>query len=99
MTLGSNTSHSLVFLGNSLADDLQVDLGSAGNRFRTLHAEDVVLTGSANIARDIKILDEARSEAFRLIEEDPALSLTEHSATKMVLKERWKGRLELASIG
>jgi ATP-dependent DNA helicase RecG len=53
----------------------------------------------ANIARDIKILNEARSEAFRLIEEDPALSFPEHSATKMVLKERWKGRLELASIG
>ena len=53
----------------------------------------------ANIARDVKILSDARSEAFQLIEEDPALSLPEHSATKMVLKERWKGRLELASIG
>ncbi|KPJ57164.1 MAG: ATP-dependent DNA helicase RecG [Deltaproteobacteria bacterium DG_8] len=53
----------------------------------------------ANIVRDVKILNEARKEAFQLIEEDPRLSLPEHSATKMVLKERWKGRLELASIG
>ncbi len=53
----------------------------------------------ANILRDVKILSEARNEAFRLIEEDPSLSLEEHSATKVVLKERWKGRLELASIG
>jgi len=53
----------------------------------------------ANIVRDVKILNEARKEAFQLIDEDPRLSLQEHSATKMVLKERWKGRLELASIG
>lgn len=53
----------------------------------------------ANIARDAKILNEARKEAFQLIDEDPALSLPEYGATKMVLKERWKGRLELASIG
>jgi ATP-dependent DNA helicase RecG len=53
----------------------------------------------ANILRDVKILSEAREEAFRLIEEDPSLSLPEHSATRMVLKERWRGRLELASIG
>jgi len=53
----------------------------------------------ANIARDVKILNEARKEAFQLIDEDPRLSLPEHNATKMVLKERWKGRLELASVG
>jgi ATP-dependent DNA helicase RecG len=53
----------------------------------------------ANILRDVKILSEARNEAFRLIEKDPTLSLPAHSATKIVLRERWKGRLELASIG
>lgn len=53
----------------------------------------------ANIVRDVKILNEARKEAFQLIDKDSTLSLPEHSATKMVLKERWKGRLELASIG
>lgn len=53
----------------------------------------------ANIARDVSILSEARKEAFQLIDKDPSLSLAEHSVTKTVLKERWKGRLELASIG
>jgi ATP-dependent DNA helicase RecG len=53
----------------------------------------------ANILRDVKILSEARNEAFRLIEEDPTLSSPFNSATKIVLRERWKGRLELASIG
>ncbi len=53
----------------------------------------------ANILRDVKILSEARNEAFRLIEEDPTLSLPVHSLTNNVLRERWKGRLELASIG
>ena len=53
----------------------------------------------ANILTDVKILSEARKEAFRLIEEDPALSLPEHRTTQLVLRERWKGRLELASIG
>ena len=53
----------------------------------------------ANLIKDVKILSEARQEAFRLIERDPELSLQEHSVTKMVLQERWKGRLELASIG
>ena len=53
----------------------------------------------ANIARDVKILSDARNEAFQLIENDPSLSLPEHIDTKIVLKERWKGRLELASIG
>ena len=53
----------------------------------------------ANIVRDVKMLSEARKEAFQLMEEDSTLSLPEHSATRMVLKERWEGRLELASIG
>ena len=53
----------------------------------------------ANIVKDVKILSEARKEAFRLVEEDPTLSLPEHTNTIIVLEERWKGRLELASIG
>ena len=53
----------------------------------------------ANLIKDVKILSEARQEAFQLIERDPDLSLEEHCLTKLVLQERWKGRLELASIG
>jgi len=53
----------------------------------------------AHILRDTPILIEARKEAFRLIQEDPDLAKPSHSALKDVLKKRWKGRLELATIG
>jgi ATP-dependent DNA helicase RecG len=53
----------------------------------------------AHILRDAPILVEARKEAFRLVEEDPALMRPAHSALKNVLVRRWKGRLELATIG
>jgi ATP-dependent DNA helicase RecG len=52
-----------------------------------------------HLIRDTPILIEARKEAFRLIQEDPGLIRPSHSALKDVLKRRWKGRLELASIG
>jgi len=53
----------------------------------------------AHLVRDTPILVEARKEAFRLIQEDPELSRPSHLALKDVLRKRWKGRLELASIG
>ncbi|MDY7033451.1 MAG: ATP-dependent DNA helicase RecG, partial [Thermodesulfobacteriota bacterium] len=53
----------------------------------------------ANIVRDIKILQEARREAFDVVERDPDLSDPSHRYLKEVLRERWKGRLELASVG
>jgi ATP-dependent DNA helicase RecG len=53
----------------------------------------------AHIIRDSPILIEARKEAFRLVEEDPALIQPSHSRLKDVLVRRWKGRLELATIG
>jgi len=53
----------------------------------------------ANFVRDIQLLGEARKEAFSIISRDPILSLPEHLFTKETLKERWKGRLELATIG
>ena len=53
----------------------------------------------AHIIRDTPILLEARKEAFRLVEEDPALIQSSHSRLKDVLVRRWKGRLELATIG
>jgi ATP-dependent DNA helicase RecG len=53
----------------------------------------------ANILRDGKILNLARQEAFSLVERDPDLSQPGHRALGKVLKERWKGRLELARIG
>jgi len=53
----------------------------------------------AHIIRDTPILIEARKEAFRVVEEDPALIQPSHSRLKDVLVRRWKGRLELATIG
>jgi ATP-dependent DNA helicase RecG len=53
----------------------------------------------AHILRDTPILIEARKEAFRLVQEDPDLSRPSYSALKDVLRKRWRGRLELASIG
>jgi ATP-dependent DNA helicase RecG len=53
----------------------------------------------AHILRDTRILVEARKEAFQLIEKDPELNDPSHSPLKDVLMKKWKGRLELATIG
>jgi ATP-dependent DNA helicase RecG len=53
----------------------------------------------AQLVRDTPILIEARKEAFRLIQEDPELVHPSHSVLRDMLRRRWKGRLELASIG
>jgi ATP-dependent DNA helicase RecG len=53
----------------------------------------------AHIIRDTPILIEARKEAFRLVQEDPELTHSSHSDLKNMLMKRWKGRLELATIG
>jgi ATP-dependent DNA helicase RecG len=53
----------------------------------------------AHIIRDTPILVEARKEAFRLIQEDPGLTHPSHLGVKEVLMNRWRGRLELATIG
>lgn len=52
-----------------------------------------------NFVRDINLLSEARKEAFSVISRDPILSLPEHFFMRETLKERWKGRLELATVG
>ncbi len=53
----------------------------------------------AHILRDAPLLVEARREAFRLVEEDPGLRDPHHWALKEALMKRWRGRLELATIG
>ena len=49
--------------------------------------------------RDTPILMEARKEAFRLLQEDPDLIHPSHRGLKEVLLKKWKGRLELGTIG
>jgi len=53
----------------------------------------------AHLVRDTPILIEARKEAFRLIQEDPELTDPTHRSLGDLLKRRWRGRLELATIG
>jgi ATP-dependent DNA helicase RecG len=53
----------------------------------------------ANILRDAKVLSEARTDAFRLIEQDPELEKPEHQLLKQVLIKRWGKRINLARVG
>jgi ATP-dependent DNA helicase RecG len=52
----------------------------------------------ANILRDARLLEEARTEAFSVIETDPDLIRPEYAGLKTELLRRWGGRLELAGI-
>jgi ATP-dependent DNA helicase RecG len=52
----------------------------------------------ASILRDARILEEARQEAFTLVEKDPRLSSEENSSLREELLRRWGGRLELAGV-
>ena len=52
----------------------------------------------ASILRDGRLLEEARKEAFAIVERDPGLGLPEHLPARRELLRRWGGRLELAVI-
>jgi ATP-dependent DNA helicase RecG len=53
----------------------------------------------ANIARDGRILAEAKADAFSIVNEDPDLSEGMHPALKETLIHRWEGRLDIAKTG
>jgi ATP-dependent DNA helicase RecG len=53
----------------------------------------------ADLYRDEAILEEARAEAFALVEADPDLARPEHASAAEALVERWAGRLSLAQVG
>lgn len=53
----------------------------------------------ANILRDGRILNEARTDAFALVSQDPKLEKRENLGLRDVLLHRWQGRLELAKTG
>jgi ATP-dependent DNA helicase RecG len=50
----------------------------------------------ANILRDGRVLEEARSDAFAVLADDPRLE--KNPGLRMELMKRWGGRLELASV-
>jgi ATP-dependent DNA helicase RecG len=53
----------------------------------------------ADLLRDGPVLEEARQEAFALVERDPDLSRPEHRWLRGTLLTRWRGKLALASAG
>ena len=53
----------------------------------------------ANILRDAKVLNEAREDAFDLVQRDPRLAEAEHHFLKEILRHRWEGRFGLAGVG
>jgi ATP-dependent DNA helicase RecG len=53
----------------------------------------------ANILRDGRFLNDARTEAFQLVEKDPRLGRPEHAVLREVLLWKWEGRLDLARTG
>ena len=53
----------------------------------------------ADLLRDAACLEEARQEAFALVAGDPHLLRPEHRALRAALLARWRGKLDLASIG
>jgi ATP-dependent DNA helicase RecG len=53
----------------------------------------------ADLYRDERILEEAREDAFALVESDPDLARPEHLAAAEALRARWAERLSLAQVG
>jgi ATP-dependent DNA helicase RecG len=53
----------------------------------------------ADLLRDGAMLEEARREAFALVQADPQLAAPEHRGLRGALLARWRGKLDLAGIG
>ena len=53
----------------------------------------------ADLLRDGVLLEEARGDAFALVATDPELARLEHRALRTALLARWRGKLDLASVG
>lgn len=53
----------------------------------------------ADIARDAKLLMEARREALDWLSRDPSLKGMESRSLRQILKYRWGSKLELGGMG
>jgi ATP-dependent DNA helicase RecG len=53
----------------------------------------------ADLLRDAAVLEEARREAATIVAEDPDLRSPAHRGLRQVLLTRWRGKLDLASVG
>lgn len=52
-----------------------------------------------NLVRDVTVLEQARQEAFVMIERDPQLSHPDHQLLKSTVLQKWQTKLELGTIG
>ncbi len=52
-----------------------------------------------NLVRDVRVLEQARTEAFDLFRRDPSLTDPRHRALKSALLKTWRTRLSLGTIG
>ncbi len=53
----------------------------------------------ADLVRDAAVLEQAKDEAFALVQQDPHLEMAEHRDMKAELQRRFAGRLELGTVG
>jgi ATP-dependent DNA helicase RecG len=53
---------------------------------------------AANLLRDADLLEQARREAFILLEQDPGLTLPQHQAFKATMLRRWQAKLALGDV-
>jgi len=53
---------------------------------------------AANLVRDAAILEQARQEAFALVQADPSLGDPRHQALRAVMLRRWKTKLDLGKV-
>jgi ATP-dependent DNA helicase RecG len=53
----------------------------------------------ADLLRDGAVLEQARREAFALVQADPSLLAPAHRRLRAALLARWRGKLDLAGIG
>jgi len=53
----------------------------------------------ADLVRDSDLFEQARNEAFQLIQQDPELTKPEHQVLKAVMLRRWKTKLDLGNVG
>jgi ATP-dependent DNA helicase RecG len=53
----------------------------------------------ADLLRDAALLEEARREAQTIVAEDPELRAPAHRGLRQALLTRWRGKLDLASVG
>jgi len=53
----------------------------------------------ADLLRDGPLLEEARKDALAVIARDPQLLAPDHRALRAAVLARWRGKLDLASVG